>query len=1155
MKILSLLLGLMVAAGTISAAETEAPATVASPARLLRHPSYHDGSIVFSYLGDLWIIREDGAMARRLTDHKARDIFPRFSPDGKRIAFSSNREGNYDVYVTSAAGGKPRQLTFHAADDMVVGWSPDGGKILFQSTRGQGVFPTVATLWEIPVEGGQEQPIPTDWGSWASYAPDGSKLAFTRHPGVWSRQHYRGSYAVDLWLMEVASKRFSKLSPPDYQGNCLWPMYGRDGAIYFVADRLPAETNLKFGGSEVMKSVNNIWKIPESGGPAVQVTHHTDGSLFFPSLSADGRAVVYEAGFGLWKLDLASGKSTEIPIHIVSDVKDNEVELRTIQSEAESFSLSPSNKRAAVATHGEIWTIATDRGDVQRVTETIWREKEPRWSPNGRRIAFVSDRTGCEEVWIADELGRQLKQLSNVDCDKSSLAWAPDSKSLLWTGSDFKLRRVNIETGKTEVLASSTVGSIGTPQFAPDGKWISYSKPDALLRSHVFVKPLDGGAERGIESEDFLTSSGARWTADGKKLVFLAGFGSASMASLNRTTLQLYSVALTRLEKNPDDRDVDTEAQAETTPDTVRRGRSGGAETNTPAKNDSAEPSEAKPEGPSRGVARNGADTAGARVEVKIDWEGLERRLHKLTSMAGGVSSVTPSPDNRTYAFVAAGGSEEGSSRPALYTVAESGTNLTLVTQAVPPEPSEDAPRTRSGFGGGIGDVQWAKDSRNLYYLQGGGIYSVSIGSAPAGDSSATASTAGGRSGRGARGSGTPASTESSSATPRRVAFTVRMEVDEVAERRQVFTEAWRVMKNRFYDPKMHGVNWVAAKETYGPLLASVADTDELHNVVMQMIGELNASHTGISGGDRETTPERVRTRYPGFDLQPDAAGYCKVSHIYKKGPADHDYVKLAVGHFVLAVNGKPLRTNDNYWKRFNLAPGRKIEFLVNAKSETNGAWSILLEPISSVAQGNLEYDRWVDSRKATVDKLSKGQIGYLHIKAMDSASYDRFQRELLENLEKKALIIDQRFNGGGGIDQELLGLLSQHRKYESYRARDSILLPRPSQSFLGPMAVLQNERSASNAEMFPEGFRTLGLGKVIGMPTYGAVIGTGSYRLLDGSSLRTPSYGVFTASGQDFENYGVPPDVLVDNTPADFLAGRDAQLEKAVEVLQKEVK
>jgi tricorn protease len=1154
----TLILGLLLVAATLPAAETGLQADAPTQARLLRHPSYSEGRVAFSYLGDIWIAREDGSGVRRLTDHKARDVYPRFSPDGKFIAFSSNREGNYDVYVVPVEGGKPRQLTFHSADDMVVGWSPDGRKILFQSTRGDGVFPTVATLFEISEKGGMEQPIATDWGSWASYSPDGSKLAFTRHPGVWSRKHYRGSYAVDLWLMDTAKKEFTRLGDEDYKGNYLWPMYGRNGEIYFVADPLANEKGVVFGGPEVMRSANNIWRIPEGGGKPTQVTRHTHGNVFFPSLSADGKTIVYEENFGLAKLDLASGASTRIPIHITSDVKDNEVDQRTILSEAEGFSLSPSNKRAALATHGEIFTIATDRGDVQRVTETAWRERDPRWSPNGKQIAFVSDRSGREEVWVADEQGRVLKQLSEVDCDKSSVVWAPDSKSLLWAGSDFKLRRVTLETGKTEELASSDVAPVGTPQFSPDGKWISYAKQDALLRSHVFVKPLDGGAERMIESKEFLVSSGARWTPDGKRLVFLAGYGAPGMASLNRTTMQLYCATLTRLEKNPEDRDVDTEAQAESVSETPRRGRPASGESATPARGESGDATEPTTDAPRRGPGRSTNESAVAKVEVKIDWSDLDRRIRRLTAMS--VTTVAPSPDSRTYAFVASGASEdggEGRGRPALYTIAEGGTNLTLVTQGAPPDPSEDTPRGRGVFGGGFGDLQWSKDSRNLYYLQGGGIYSVSIpgGAAPA-ENTATSGGLGGR-GRGLRSTtAAPVGESPSSSTPRRISFSVRMEVDEVAERRQVFGEAWRVMKNRFYDPKMHGVDWVSARRIYEPLLADVADSDELHNVLMQMIGELNASHTGVSGGgDRESRQDRVQTRYPGFDLEPDSSGFYKVAHIYKKGPADRDYVKLADGNFILAVNGKELKTTENYWKRFNLVPGRKFDFTVNTKPETNGGWSVSLEPISATAHGNLQYERWVDSRKAMVEKLTRGEFGYLHIRAMDSASYDKFQRELLENLDKKALIIDQRFNGGGGIDQELLAILNQRKRYESYRGRDSVMLPRPVQAFFGPMVVLQNERSASNAEMFPEGFRTLGLGKVVGVPTYGAVIGTGSYRLMDGSSLRTPGYGVFTAKGQNFENYGVPPDVQVDNTPADFLADRDRQIEKAVEVLRAEVK
>ena len=295
----------------------------------------------------------------------------------------------------------------------------------------------------------------------------------------------------------------------------------------------------------------------------MQVTHHTSGNLYFPSISADGKTIVYEENFGMWKLDVATGKSTEIRVDIKSDVKESEVELKTITSEAEGFNLSPSTRRAAISTHGEIFTIATDRGEVQRVTETPWREENPRWSPNGKWIAFVSDRTGREEIWIADEMGRNQKKLSDVDCDKPAIVWAPDSKSLLWSGSDHKLRHVTVDNGKTEVVATGAAGNILGPQFSPDGKWISYSKQDALLRSHVYVKPLENGAEREIGSDEFLVASGAKWTPDGRKLLLLGGIGAPAMSALNRTVLQLYSVSLTRNEKNPDDHDVDTEAQAE----------------------------------------------------------------------------------------------------------------------------------------------------------------------------------------------------------------------------------------------------------------------------------------------------------------------------------------------------------------------------------------------------------------------------------------------------------------------------------------------------------------------------------------------------------------------------------------------------------------
>jgi tricorn protease len=1130
-----------------------APAQAQS--KLLRHPTYSKGKVAFSYLGDIWIANEDGSGVMRLTDNAARDVYPRFSPDGNWIAFSSNRQGNDDVHVIPATGGKPRQITFHSAPDTVSGWSPDGKKILFSSTRAKGAFPSVATLFEVPVEGGIEQPLAVDWGAWGSYSPDGKRLVFQRHPSVWSRKHYRGAYAADLWVMDLTAKTYSaaRLGDPNYRGNSLWPMYGADGYIYFVADITPNEKTIKNNSPEARASVNNIWKVSEKGGMPIQVTKHTDGNLFFPSISADRKTIVYEDNFGLWKLDVASGKYSEIRIDIKSDSKNNDTELVTLSNNAEAFHLSPSNQRAAIVVHGEVFTIATNRGEPQRVTETAWREQDVRWSPNGKWLAFVSDRTGRQEVWISDELGKSPKKLSDADCDKNAIVWSPDSKSLMWSGSDHKLRLVDVDSAKTDVLVDNPGGNIGTPQFSPDGKWISYSKQDNLLRNHVFIRNLASGDEHMIKSDDFQVATGAKWTLDGKKLLLIGGVNLPNMASqgFRGTPSQLYSISLTHMDKAPDDREVNTEEQA------------------LAALNENA--------GGGGRAGRGAGGGAPANVTVAIEWDGLERRIKKLTSMTASVTTVVPAPDSRIYAFMAAGGAPgappEGEAAagggPAIYTIAEDGTQMQRLNTTVASDGGAGRGRGgRGGGGGGFGggnEPQWTRDSRSIYFMAGGGIYSVAVPTAGANsDAPGTSGASAGGRGRGGRGGATAttaaaATTSPAAATPRQVTFTVRMVLDRVAERQQVFEEAWRVMKNRFYDASMHGANWAAAKDTYESLLPHIADTDELHNVIMEMIGEMNASHTGISGGGGlpgEPAPqERIQTRNPGFELAPDASGYYKVAAITRKGPADFEYVKLAPGNFILAVNEKPLKSTDNYWELFNVLPGSKLEFLVNNKPSVDGAWTVSLEPLSTTALATLEYDNWVASRKQMVEKLTNSEIGYLHIKAMDAPSLLKFQEDLIDNRGKKALIIDQRFNGGGGIDQELLEILNQRKQYQRTRGRDSLDVPRPVEAFFGPMVVLQNERSASDAEMFPAGFKALGLGKVIGVNTMGAVIGTGSFTLLDGSALRTPGAGVYTADGQNMENYGVPPDIYQDNTPADFAAGHDRQIEKAIEVLRSEMK
>jgi tricorn protease len=1078
--------------------------------KLLRHPTYHNGRIAFSYLGDIWTANEDGSNVQRLTVHKARDIYPRFSPDGKWIAFSSNRYGNYDVFIIPAAGGEPRQLTFHSGSDMVVDWSPDSRKVIFQANRGR-LYPGIPSLYEVSVEGGLEQPVATDWGYWGGYSPDGRKIAFNRHPMVWWRKHYRGSYAADLWLMDVAAKKFTRLGDDDYKGNYFWPMYGNNGDIYFVADRLPDESKIKPGSPEVLKSVNNIWKISDKGGRPVQVTHHTDGNLFWPSMSSDRRVIVYEDNFGLWKLDTQTGKSSEIKINIVSDDKENELETVVVRNETEGYGLSPSGKRAAISAHGEIFTVATDRGDVQRVTQSFSRETEPSWSPDGKWIAFVSDRSGRDEVWVAREDGTGLKQLSNGDSEKRSIDWAPDSKSLLFSASDHKLYRVDLETAKPQVILSGGGSNIMGPQFSPDAKWVAYTKLDADLRSHVYIVSATGGEEHHIgDDERLFAETSPRWTRDGKKLVFLAGLSQQGSAVQRRPMVQVYNVSLQKEEKSLTDKGIDTEDEAAQAEREARARR--------PMREGMPSPMEAE-----------------AAKEVKIDFDGISRRAHQVSRLSDSVITVVPSPDSRTYAFVAMA-DIDGRPVATIYTIQEDGTQLARIVQSMGGGGEEDAPM--GPFGRGFSNLQFSRDGRTLYFTEGNALNSVELPAVPAAGAAARSPLA------------APRSYER-----KRISFTVRVDVDHRAERKQVFEESWRIMKHRFYDPQMHGANWAAARATYEPLLDYVADQEEMHNVISEMIGELNASHTGISAmPDREERDRMAQTRYPGFELEADPSGFYKVGKIYKDGPADKDFVKVSVGDFILAIDGHDLKTSDNYWKFYNTAHGRKFELLVNSKPAKDGAWTTRIEPVSGGAYTTLQYEDWVAQRKAMVAKLSNGEIGYLHIRSMDGPSLARFQRDLVENHYKKALIIDQRFNPGGGIDQELLEILGQ-RQYQKTRGRDSVEITRPQQGFFGPMVVMQNERSTSDAEVFPDGFRALGLGKVVGTPTYGAVIGTGSYRLLDGSTIRTPGTGLYNVKGYNLENYGVPPDVYVDNTPEDFLAGRDAQLEKAVEVLKAEIK
>ena len=1128
-RFLALLTGLSVSLGWSASAWSR-------EAKLIRQPHYHEGMVTFSYLGDIWTAREDGSAIHRLTANKARDVSPRFAPDGKTIAFSSDREGGMDVYVMPVQGGPTRRLTLHSADDTVLGWTPDGKSILFSSQRGEDFM---GKLYTVPVAGGATVDAGPDMGLAGSYAPDGSKLAINRKGQSYWRKYYRGSYQTDVTVMDLATKKFQDLTT--FNGMDSWPMWGHDGRVYFVSDR---DEN----------SQTNLWFAPDSGGDAVKATSFTDGEVRFPSISADGSTILFERDFGVSKYDVASQQVTPLHFDIAAETQENLVEFRDFNSTVDDYDAAPNGKRVVFTVHGRVFTASTEEGgELRQVTDGAVRDQDVSYSPDGKMLAFVSDKTGREELYVTPVDGAgEPKQITEIDALKSSYLWSPDSKLIALTTSDGKLRTMTAEGKEIKEIASSKYGTIGRPAWSPDGKWLAFSQADVSRSTDIYLVPAAGGEPKKV-TFDSLSEMNPHFSNDAKKLYFVRMEGEPGGET--RPSSQIFCVPLEKLTKDPEDTAETADNSAET-------------------------PGEGA--GPGEGRRPTMASRNTPPKEPKIDWDGLKRRTRQVTRM-GSVRNYIPAHDGKNLIFVGTeggGGFGGGGGRgagggggsSAIYTIGDDGKRMNRLVAGTPaPSTSEEEapPRGRRGGGGGGGGgfsgLTLTKDGRTLFYQEGDGVYSTSVslggggGGAGGGMAGLRAAMAGGGGRGGAASTPTPSGSETGGGggSRKKVTFNITLEINKPAEWGEMFDDAWRTMKYRFYDQAMHGKDWDAMRAKYKPMVAYVGDRPELINLLNEMIGELNASHTGAAAAPGSRENSGAPTRHLGLDLAADeASGRYKITHVYEEGPADKDWLKVASGNYLLAIDGKPVKVGDNVTAFLGRRLNRKVELTLNDKPEESGSWTAKYEPIAGSAFSNLRYHRWVNERRAKVDELSHGRVGYLHIKAMDQPSLAQFRKDLAEYRHKEALVIDQRWNGGGNIEQELLAILVQ-KPYQVWHPRGTEPTTRPFAGYYGPKVVLQNWRSASNAEMFPAGFRALGLGKVVGTPTMGAVIGTGSYSLIDGSTIRTPGVGVYLADDArtNLENLGVQPDIFVENTPEDNLNGHDRQLEAGVQEVMKSLK
>jgi tricorn protease len=1047
-RAMCLLLAFVAVASVASAQEPPVPSAI----RFARHPALSpDGrSLAFGYYGDIWTVSVEGGAAQRVTVHSAHDQLPAWSPDGKWLAFSSKREGNYDVFVIPAAGGTAKRLTHHSADDAVSGWSPDGAEILFASSR---EATRTTALYTVNVKKGSSRLVRYDdepLGN-ACMSPDGKWIACTRS-GSWTRKGYRGAANSDLMVMTAAGAQGELLTKTPH--NERWPLFAPDGRIiYYVSDQT---------------GTANIYRRRLGEKPTEQVTRFAGGTVFYPSIARDGSAIVFERDFGLWRLDLKTRELREIRVTAASDDRENNVRKTVYANSVQEATLSPDGKQVAFIVHGEVYVQPASGGEPVRITDTTQREEDVTWSPDGKEVAFTSDRSGEPDIYVAAVPGKETRKLvGSKEVAESVPVYSPDGKQVLFLrgGDGQELCVIPAAGGEPKVVARGP--SIGGHAWSPDGKWVTYH----LVKSHsagtvgsLHLISMETGAGTNISRYPGVTAD-AQWSADGKNLTFQSNRSGKN---------QIYSLSLkeTSWTYGSDD------------------GPSGGS---------------GQPTSPRRRTSgASGADAAAAQPaaprKVVIDLEEIHTRPKQVTSSDTGTTSYAISPDGQTIWFFM---STLG--RSDLWKAPTGGGASARITQ--------------SGESGRA--MQFSPDGSTIYWIAGGQLRSL--------PTAAPATTV-------------PAAAVAGPA-PSALSLSATMDLDTRAELTQMFDEAWRKMRDGFYDEKMHGCDWNALRERYRPVVADITYREDFYTLFNLALGELNASHTGLSGG-RDS--EGASTAALGVTLDDTFAGPgVKVATVVERTPAASAGSKLAAGDVVTAVDGASVAHNEELYRLLADKSGKKLPLTVSTDGKTR---TVTIRPISGAVQRSLAYEQWVRERRTRTEKLSGGRFIYVHMNGMGVTQLEEFRRVALADAQgSDGLVLDLRFNGGGSVADEMFSLLNNRVfGYRTLRGSPE-RLPAPMPAFTKPMVVLINGQSFSNAEVFPWGFRGLGLGKTVGVSTHGSVIGTGGTSLIDGSSLRMPAVGSFTLDGKDMELNGCPADIEVEHTPDDIVADTDRQLEAAV--------
>ncbi|HUF77270.1 MAG TPA: PDZ domain-containing protein [Longimicrobiales bacterium] len=1064
----------LVLAGATAAAAGAPGSLSGQGTRLLRQPTVSATHIAFAHGADLWIAERGGGTARRLTSTPAVEEDPHLSPDGRWVAFTSNRSGTAAVYVVAATGGDPTRLTWHPAGARARGWTPDGSRVLYASDRDSP--PAGAErLWTVSVHGGPSELLPAPWAFSGSYAPDGRRIVVDRM-GRWDVEFrgYRGGQNTPLVILDLGSLVETKL--PNERTTDTEPVWVGE-TIYFLSDRDWAV---------------NVWSYDSRAGSVAQVTRFTDVDVKSLAAGPDGALVIEQDGW-LHELDPATGRTHKLSVDVIGDFPWAQPRWVDVSRSVRSVSLSATGVRALMEARGEVFTVPTENGDPRNLTRTSdAAERAPVWSPDGARVAWFSDEGGAYALQIAPQDG--LGEVRTLSIGESRMAWtpawSPDGERLAFVDHVARIRVVEVESG--EITTADTDGSASgrtevRPVWSPDSRWLAYSKsfPNNLRR--IVVWSRESGETHEL-TDPMASAISPSWDRGGRYLYFLASTDLGLASSWpNTSALQdpaSYGAYVAVLRAD------------DPTPFPHRSDEEEVGQEEDEAPDDATEDDNDDDGAP---FERGGNNEAQQSDVVRIDMERMDRRILAL-----------PMPV-RPYTATHAGAEGE----VFVTAIAQGSPGLTVHKFALEEREADVFVRGASG-------VALSADGRKLIYRSGQSWRVVDTARPPNGDDG-------------------------------ELDLELRAWIEPALEWRQMYEDAWRQQRDFFYDPGMHGNDWNATRERYLPLVEHVRHRADLNYVLDLVSGELSVGHSFVRGGAYPDV-DTVRVGLLGADLEADR-GRWRIRRIFTSeswnptlvAPLDQPGMRVEPGDYLLAVDGVELTASDEPYRLLDGTAGRQTQLRVGDGPSMEGSWTVTVEPVRS--ENGLRQRAWVEDNRRRVDQLSDGRLAYAWIPNTGGGGVGSFNRYVFAQQDKQGLVIDERFNGGGLLDDYMVDLMTRSPRAAITNEAGGPPLQLPA-GVLGPKVLIINELAGSGGDYFPWVFRQQNAGPLVGMRTWGGLVASCvHYPLVDGGTVTAPCSAVFEPGGSWIaENEGVPPDIEVWMDARSVAEGRDPQLERAVE-------